>query len=89
MVLVNVSWTYISDPNKVNFSITLLNYGSDDDYGEYDYDDEDGLHVEKLEVTGVTYFVAQLKDNTLYEVVVSHSLSISQSVRTTRCMKLW
>ena len=58
-VLVNVSWTYISDPHNVNFSLTFFCY------------DDGSLLAETVEVTGVTYFITPLLDNTLYEVVVS------------------
>ena len=58
-VLVNVSWTYISDPSKVNFSITLITF------------DDESFATDTVEISGVTHFTAKLLDNTLYEVVVS------------------
>ena len=58
-VLVNVSWTYISDPSKVNFSVTLITF------------DDESFATDTVEISGVTHFTAKLLDNTLYEVVVS------------------
>ena len=61
-VLVNVSWTYISDPSKVNFSVTLITF------------DDESFATDTVEISGVTHFTAKLLDNTLYEVVVSMDL---------------
>lgn len=58
-VLVNISWTFLSDPSKVNFSIAIM---LEDDAG--------GLLVYKDDVPG-TYVVVELLDSTVYKVVVS------------------
>lgn len=63
-VLVNISWTFLSDPSKVNFSIAIM---LEDDAG--------GLLVYKDDVPG-TYVVVELLDSTVYKVVVSIDVTL-------------
>ncbi|XP_076442731.1 uncharacterized protein LOC143281407 [Babylonia areolata] len=57
-VLVNVSWTYISDLRHVNFSLT------------FSAAEAPGTHVLRQNVTGVTHVVVSLMDNTVYDMVI-------------------